>query len=213
VQSAEEAADLPYLEENLPKALDRSLDGLERVATLVRSMKEFAHPEQKEKAFADLNHALSTTLTIARSEFKYVADVETDFGEVPQALCHVGELNQAFLNIIVNASHAIGDAVAGTENKGKLKIKTRHEGDSVMISISDSGGGIPVEVRSKIFEPFFTTKVLGKGTGQGLAIARSVVVDKHGGELTFETELGVGTTFFLRVPIGADQPSTLAIAA
>jgi len=200
-----EDADLDYLLTNVPKAFDRSVDGLQRVATLVRSMKEFAHPDQKEKAKADLNHALSTTLTIARNEYKYVADVETHFGELPPVLCHVNELNQAFLNIIVNASHAIGDVVKGTEQRGKIVITTRAEGDEAVISIADTGGGIPEDIRDKIFEPFFTTKEVGKGTGQGLAIARTAVVDKHGGALTFRSEMGKGTTFEIRLKVEGVQ--------
>jgi signal transduction histidine kinase len=196
-------ADLVYTTEQVPKALERSLDGLSRVTTLVRSMKEFAHPDQREKAPADLNHALTTTLTIARSEYRYVAEVETDFAPLPAVHCHVSELNQAFLNIIVNAAHAIGDVVKGTEAKGRIRVTTRRDGDSVAIAISDTGGGIPESVRSKIFEPFFTTKQVGQGTGQGLPIARSVVVQKHGGSLTFETQMGVGTTFHIRLPAAA----------
>ncbi|MBL9038235.1 MAG: PAS domain-containing protein [Archangium sp.] len=200
IDQAEETADLPYLLEHVPKALERSIDGLARVATLVLSMKDFAHPDQKEKASADLNHALSTTLTIARNEYKYVADVETDFGELPPVLCHVNALNQAFLNLIVNASHAIAETVQGTDGRGRIRVATRRDGDHVLISISDTGGGIPESIRSKIFEPFFTTKAVGKGTGQGLSIARNIVVDKHGGTLTFESKVGVGTTFVIRLP-------------
>jgi signal transduction histidine kinase len=201
VSVAAEEADLPYLLDNVPKALARSLEGLDRVATIVRSLKEFAHPEQKEMAPADLNQAIQSTLTIARSEYKYVADVETDFGDLPQVTCHGGEVNQVVLNILVNAAHAIGDKVKGTENRGRIGIRTRIEGDHVVIAISDTGGGIPASVRERVFDPFFTTKEVGKGTGQGLAIARTVVVEKHGGTLTFETETGKGTTFFIRLPL------------
>ncbi|MBK7859802.1 MAG: hypothetical protein IPJ65_14505 [Archangiaceae bacterium] len=183
------------------------------MATLVRSMKEFAHPGQLEKAPADLNRALSTTLTIACNEYKLVAEVETDLGELPPVMCLVGELNQAFLNLIVNAAHAIGDAVHGTERKGRIRVETRRSGESVVVRISDTGPGIPAHVRDRIFEPFFTTKEVGKGTGQGLSIARNAVVDKHGGSLTFETELGAGTTFIVRLPIsGAAAPDQKAAA-
>ncbi len=165
-------------------------------------MKEFAHPDQKEKVLADLNRALSTTLTVARNEYKYVADVETDLGELPLVPCLVGELNQVFLNLIVNAAHAIEAALAGTQGRGTIRVSTRREDDAVVIAVSDTGTGIPEEIRGRVFEPFFTTKEVGKGTGQGLAIARSVVVDKHGGKLTFETVPGRGTTFFVRLPLG-----------
>ncbi len=203
---AEESADLEYLLENVPRALERSLDGLGRVTTIVRSMKEFAHPDSSTKTTIDLNHAILSTLTIATNEYKYVADVETDLAELPPVSCHAGDVNQAVLNIIVNAAHAIGDVVAGTEKRGRIVVRTRRDGDCVVISIGDSGGGIPAGIRDQIFDPFFTTKEVGKGTGQGLAIARAVVREKHGGDLSFETELGVGTTFHMRLPIGAAAP-------
>ncbi len=202
VEEAERAADLDYLTENVPRSLERSIEGLSRVATLVRSMKEFAHPEQKQKVASDLNRALDTTLTIARNEYKYVADVETDFGVLPAVVCHLGELNQVFLNIIVNAAHAIEAANRGTDRRGLILVRTRHAEGVVRISISDTGGGIPEAIRERIFDPFFTTKEVGKGTGQGLAIARNVVVDKHGGTLTFDSEAGRGTTFHVCLPDG-----------
>jgi signal transduction histidine kinase len=198
---AEDDADLDYVMENVPKALNRSLDGLHRVATIVRSMKEFAHPDQKEMSLVDLNEAIQSTLVIAGNECKYVADVETDLGDLPLVNCHGGGLNQVFLNIIVNAAHAIGDVVRGTDERGRIEVRTRHEGDSVVIRISDTGGGIPDAIRDQVFDQFFTTKEVGKGTGQGLAIARAVIIEKHGGELTFETAPGVGTTFILRLPV------------
>ena len=198
---AEEEADIAYLLENIPKALERSTEGLGRVATLVRSMKEFAHPGQKLKVPADLNRALANTITIAHNEYKYVADVECDYGEIPLVPCHVGELNQVFLNIIVNAAHAIESAIRGSDRRGRILVETRLEGDSVRISISDTGTGIPREVQERVFDPFFTTKDVGKGTGQGLSIARSVVVDKHRGTLTFDSEPGRGSTFHVRLPL------------
>jgi PAS domain S-box-containing protein len=200
-RKAEEDADFAYLVENVPKALERSLEGLERVAGIVRSMKEFAHPDRKEMAAVDINQAIRSTLTIARNEYKYVADVELELGDIPRVTCHGGDVNQAVLNLIVNAAHAIGDAVAGTETRGVIGVKTSTDGDSVVIAIRDTGGGIPLEIRERIFDPFFTTKEIGKGTGQGLPIARSVIADKHGGELTFQSELGKGTTFFIRLPV------------
>ena len=199
-------ADLDYLLENVPKAISRSLEGLDRVATIVRSMKEFAHPDQKDMAAVDLNRAVQSTLTVARNEYKYVADVDLDLGDIPAVTCHGGDVNQAVLNIIINAAHAIADRVRGTETKGRIGVRTRQDGDAVTISISDTGTGIPDSVRGRIFDPFFTTKGVGDGTGQGLAIARSVVVDKHGGTLTFETEPGAGTTFVIRLPI-AGRPA------
>jgi signal transduction histidine kinase len=210
-RDSEEAADLNYLLSNVPEALERSLQGLERISTIVRSMKEFAHPDQKEMTATDLNHALVTTLTMARSEYKYIAEVETELGELPPIVCYASELNQVFLNLIVNSAHAIGDVVAGTEQKGLIKIRTYLENDFVVVAITDSGKGISASIRDRIFDPFFTTKEVGKGTGQGLAIARSVVVDKHGGLLTFESAEGKGTTFFVRLPLEV-QPADGAAA-
>ena len=209
-EEAEDDADLDYILENAPVALDRARDGLGRVAAIVRSMKEFAHPDRKEMAQSDLNQAIQSTLVIASNEYKYVAEVETQFAELPLVNCFAGEINQVVLNLIVNAAHAIGDVVKGTGAKGKIRVSTRVLGEQVEIALSDTGKGIPVEVRSRIFDPFFTTKEVGKGTGQGLAIARAVVVDKHGGTLHFETELGKGTTFFIRLPINGPASASAA---
>lgn len=209
VETAEEAADLPYLFENMPKAFDRVLDGMDRVSTIVRSMKEFAHPDSREMISADLNRAIESTLVIARNEYKYIADLEIDFDDLPPVRCHIGDVNQAVLNIVVNAAHAIGDMVAGTDAKGRIRVSTRRDGDEVVIAIGDTGGGIPDTVREHIFDPFFTTKGVGKGTGQGLSIARSVVVDKHGGQLTFQSTVGQGTTFFVRLPINLETRPSL----
>jgi two-component system NtrC family sensor kinase len=201
---AEESADLAYLRENVPKAFERCTDGLDRVATIVRSLKDFAHPAEQEMSAADLNQVVQGTLAIAANEYKYVAELETDFGELPPVTCHSGEIGQAVLNILVNAAHAVGDAVSGTGQKGVIAVRTRREGDTALIAITDTGGGIPDGIKSRIFDPFFTTKPVGKGTGQGLAIASSTVRERHGGELTFETTQGRGTTFFIRIPIARD---------
>ena len=190
----------PYLTTELPLALDRAVDGLERVAVIVRSMKVFAH-SHAESSDVDLNRAVESTLAIARNEFKYCADVETDFGQLPQVRCHGGEINQVLLNLLLNAAHAVGDVQKASGTRGKITIRTRAETEGVLISIADTGTGIPEAVRDRVFDPFFTTKPVGKGTGQGLAIARSVIVDKHHGSLTFDSELGAGTTFHVRIPI------------
>jgi signal transduction histidine kinase len=207
-RAAEEAADLPYVVENVPKAFDRAVEGLSRVTTIVRSMKEFAHPGGKEMAPVDLNSALEATLVIARNEYKYVADLETDFEELPPVMCHIGDLNQALLNMIVNAAHAIGDVVNGTDQRGRLLVKTWREGDDALIAIRDTGTGIPEAIQDRVFDPFFTTKPVGQGTGQGLSIAHSVVVEKHRGQLSFMTEPGNGTTFLVRLPIRGARAST-----
>jgi signal transduction histidine kinase len=207
-ENAEKAADLDYILENAPQSFDSSIEGLERIATIVRSMKEFAHPDQAHKTFADLNQAIRSTLVIASNEYKYVAELDAQYGELPAVPCYLGEINQVVLNLIVNASHSIADVVKDAGNHGKLSVRTRLDGDSVEISISDTGTGIPESARDKIFDPFFTTKEVGKGTGQGLAIARSVIVKKHGGTLRFETECGKGTTFFIRLPIESPIDAT-----
>jgi C4-dicarboxylate-specific signal transduction histidine kinase len=195
-----EHAELEYLLEQGPKSIARTLEGLQRVATIVRAMKEFAHPDQKEMVATDLNRALLATLEVTRNEYKYVAEVETDLGELPRVTCHAGDVNQVFLNIVVNAAHAVEDVVRGTHRRGTIGVQTRREGDSVVVAISDTGAGIPAAVRDRVFDPFFTTKEVGRGSGQGLSIARSVVVN-HQGALTFETREGEGTTFFIRLPI------------
>jgi PAS domain S-box-containing protein len=202
-QRSEAALDLEYLIENVPQAIDRSLEGLDRIATIVRSMKEFAHPDRTQMAAIDLNRAIENTLTIARNEYKYVAEIERDLGEIPLVTCHGGDVNQALLNIVVNAAHAIADVVGETRRKGRIGIRTRLEGEHVVITISDTGGGIPEGIRDRIFDQFFTTKAVGRGTGQGLAIARAVVVEKHGGKLSVETEVGQGTTFVVALPVHA----------
>jgi PAS domain S-box-containing protein len=195
-----EELDLAYVREQAPRTLERTLQGVQRVSTIVRAMKEFAHPDQKEMAAADLNRAVQATVDIARNEYKYVADVETDLGPLPPVTCHLGELNQVVLNLIVNAAHAIGDVVKGTTRRGRIRISTRLEGGRVAIAVSDTGAGIPEPIRAKVFDPFFTTKPVGQGTGQGLAIARSVV-QQHGGEIAFTTAVGEGTTFTIRLPV------------
>ncbi|MGJ5819694.1 hybrid sensor histidine kinase/response regulator [Paludibaculum fermentans] len=197
----EEEMDLDWLLNEIPSSFSRCLDGVERVARIVRAMKEFAHPDQREKGPADLNHAIQSTLTIAHNEYKYVADIESHFGDIPNVICHVSELNQVFLNLIVNAAHAIAGHLGGTGLRGAIGITTSRQGPNVRIDFEDTGGGIPDEIRDRIFDPFFTTKPVGKGTGQGLAIARSVVVDKHGGTLTFQSKHGLGTTFTVLLPI------------
>ena len=161
-------------------------------------MKEFSHPSTGHKQIVDVNAALSTTATVARNEWKYVADLVFDLQpDLPGVPGLRDELNQVFLNLIVNAAHAIGES----KTKGKITLSTCVNQPWLEIRIRDTGGGIPSEVQSHIFEPFFTTKPVGKGTGQGLAIARSVVVNKHQGRMFFETELNQGTTFIIQLPL------------
>jgi two-component system NtrC family sensor kinase len=198
---AEKTADLDFVLKNAPPAIESAIEGLGRIATIVRSLKEFAHPDQAHKTSADLNQAIRNTLVLAHNEYGHVAEIDTEFGDLPPVPCYLGEINQAVLSLLVNAAHAISDAVKDTGRLGKITVRTRLDGDVVEISIADTGSGIPEAARAKIFDPFFSTKEVGKGTGQGLAVARSVIVTKHGGALRFETECGRGTTFFIRLPI------------
>ncbi|HEU4591042.1 MAG TPA: ATP-binding protein [Steroidobacteraceae bacterium] len=193
--------DVEYLREELPPALTRVADGLSRIAEIVRSMKHFSHADQREMTAVDLNAAIASTLVIARSEYKDVADVETCYGDIPQVTCHGGQINQVVLNLVVNSAHAIADQVRSSGGRGRISVRTVAEDGFVRISISDTGCGIPETIRARIFDPFFTTKEVGRGTGQGLSIARNVIVKGHGGRLDFETEIGKGTTFHVRLPI------------
>lgn len=201
-QAARKKSDWDYLRAEIPKAMLQMLDGVGRVAKIVRAMKEFSHVDRSaEKSPADINKSLESTLIVARNELKYVAEVETDFSELPPVICHLGDLNQVFLNLLVNAAHAISDVTRKTGGMGRITVRTRLQDHSVEIAISDTGTGIPEAIRGKIFDPFFTTKEVGKGSGQGLALARAIVVEKHGGTLTYQTETGKGTTFYVRLPL------------
>jgi len=197
--------DLDYLTEEIPKAVRQTLEGVARVAVIVSAMKDFSHPGGEGKALANLNKAIESTLTVSRNEWKYVARLETDLEpELPPVLCLQGEINQAILNLVVNAAHAIEDALGGrhTGRLGTIKVSTSRVGQEVRISVADNGRGIPENIRERIFEPFFTTKPVGKGTGQGLAIVHAVVVEKHGGRVAVESAPGQGTTFHLFLPLG-----------
>jgi PAS domain S-box-containing protein len=198
-----DTTDMEYLTAEMPKAIQQSLEGIERIAKIVQSMKDFAHPGNAEKQAIDLNRAIESTITVARNEWKYVADIETDFQtDLPNVPCYLGELNQVVLNMIINAAHAITDVVGdGANGRGTIKISTRSAGQWVEIDIADTGSGIPEAIRSRVFDPFFTTKVVGKGTGQGLAISHNVIVEKHGGTISLESETGRGATFTIRLPL------------
>jgi signal transduction histidine kinase len=213
VEAALKTADLDYLSAEIPLAIQQSLEGIQRVTSIVRAMKEFAHPDTGEFKPLDLNSAVENTLTVARNEWKYVAEVVTDLEpNLPLVPCLPGEINQVLLNILINAAHAIADAIGDQAgDKGKITIRTRRAGAWVEIRIGDTGSGIPESIRTRVFDPFFTTKGVGKGTGQGLAIAHAVVVKKHHGTITFESEVGRGTTFIVRLPL--DGPRAEAGAA
>jgi len=207
------AADLEYLRSQIPQALTETLEGVERVSKIVRAMKEFSHPGGREKAPADLNRAIESTVTVARNEWKYVADLKLDLDPaLPFVPCYLGEFNQIILNLVVNAAHAIGDVVKNSPGtKGHITVQTRPVGELVEIRVADTGTGIAEANRSKIFEPFFTTKDVGRGTGQGLTMVYGSVVNRHNGTVNFETELGRGTTFIVRLPLKpAKEPAAAA---
>jgi PAS domain S-box-containing protein len=207
VRKALDEADVDYYMEEVPQAVDQSLEGIGRVAKIVRAMKEFSYPGSLKQTSIDLNHAIESTVEVCRNEWKYVAEMELDLDkELPPVHCYPGELSQSLLNLIVNAAHAIGEAIGKKQAvKGRIRVSTRKIADMVQIQVADTGTGISPDVRGKIFDPFFTTKEVGKGTGQGLAIVYAVIHDKHHGRIEFETELGRGTTFTLSLPIAGQE--------
>ena len=207
VEESQSYHQIESLLEELPGAFKDTFEGLERITNIVSSVKRFAHPGQDAIAPADLNEAIESTITVSTNEWRYVADLEADLDpSLPPVPCNVSAINQVVLIMIVNAAHAIaGITKDGDAGKGRIGIRTRNLGDFVEIRISDTGGGIPENIRSRIFDPFFTTKEVGKGSGQGLAIARTIVTETHHGSIDFETELGLGTTFIVRLPLGEDN--------
>jgi two-component system NtrC family sensor kinase len=204
------SAELDYLSREIPPSLDSVRDGVSRIARIVRAMKELAHPGPREASAIDLARALQNALDVTAATYRYVADVELELAPMPPVVCFGSDLNQVFLNLIVNAAHAMEDKAAG---RGRLGIRTSLDGDHAVIAISDTGSGIPEANRDRIFDAFFTTKEVGRGTGQGLAISRSIVVDRHGGTLTFDSKIGAGTTFYVRIPIAGPRPQTRSAAA
>ena len=201
-----EECDLEYLEEEIPLAIEQSLKGVERIAKIVQAMKIFAHPGMVAKEPVDINQEIEKTITITRNEWKYVADLKTDFEEsLPLVPIFRAEFNQVILNMIVNAAHAIAEKNKDNQSEnGTIHIRTIHEGNQAKICIGDTGAGIPEDIRHKIFDLFFTTKEPGKGTGQGLAISHSVIVKKHNGTLTLESQEGEGSTFTIGLPLEAE---------
>jgi PAS domain S-box-containing protein len=204
IETITEEIDLDYLRLEIPKAIGQSLEGLDSVAKIVSAMKQFSHPGTDEKVYTDINKAIQNTITISRNEWKYVADMITDFDQsMPLVPCLPGEFNQVILNLIINAAHAVADSIEETSGKkGSISVKTRRDDPWAEIRISDTGPGIPKAIRDKVFDPFFTTKAVGKGSGQGLAISHSVIAGKHGGAIGFETEINQGTTMIIRLPMG-----------
>lgn len=200
MREAEAEADVEYLCRRIPSAFARTADGIDRVRSIVTAMKRFSHTSSTELAPADINEAIETTLAVCRNEYKYVANVALELGDLPLAMCNIGELNQVFLNLILNAAQAIEEKVAGSDKRGEIRIDTGVEEGDAVIRVADDGPGIPTELLDRIYEPFFTTKEVGKGTGQGLALARSTVA-RHAGTLECQSIEGEGTTFTIRVPL------------
>ncbi len=208
VVALEEEIGVDELREEIQKALREAQEGVQRVTSIVRAMKDFSHPGGAMEPY-DINDGIRTTLTVARNEYKYHADVELDLDEsLPPVPCDQGGVKQVLLNIIVNAAQAIGERHAAerargeSTRRGTIRIATRREGDDLIVSISDTGCGIPESVRERIFEPFFTTKPVGKGSGQGLAIVHRIIAKQHGGRLEVDSVPGEGSTFRIALPIG-----------
>ncbi|MBW2017526.1 MAG: response regulator [Deltaproteobacteria bacterium] len=193
----EEEADIDFLMEDMPQLVKESIEGTERIKKIIKDLKEFAHPGKQELVYADINHNLDSTLNIVWNEIKYKATVKKDYGPIPEVRCYPQQLNQVFMNLLVNAAQAI-------EESGEITIKTREENGFVRIQVSDTGKGIPPEHLSRIFEPFFTTKEVGKGTGLGLHVAYDIV-KKHGGRILVESTPGKGTTFTVELPTDAGE--------
>lgn len=205
MQVAEEGIEFEYLQEEIPSAVAQTLEGIERVSTIVRAMKTFSHPGNKEQVPADLNEALEATITVTRHQVSSVADLDVDLAQLPPVRCNIADLNQVFLNLIVNAA----DAISETGVPGVIRVSTRVDGDHVLVSIADTGTGIPDDVRKRMFDPFFTTKDVGRGSGQGLPLVRAVIHEGHGGVLTVDSTVGSGSTFTVRLPIDGKGHSTL----
>ncbi|MCC6436626.1 MAG: PAS domain-containing protein [Acidimicrobiales bacterium] len=202
---------IDHILDNMPLAVGEALEGVETVSRIVRAMKEFAHPGNEQKAPTDLNRAIAATLVVCRNEYKYVAEVTTDFDDrLPKVAALEGELKQVLLNIIVNAAHAVADRIAGDgTERGSISVTTRYESapNRAVISITDDGIGMSPQIRARIFDPFFTTKEVGRGSGQGLALAHQSIVVRHNGQIIVDSVPGEGSTFTIRLPIGDQPPS------
>ncbi|HEX4778280.1 MAG TPA: ATP-binding protein [Acidimicrobiia bacterium] len=209
LRTALDDADVDYLRDEVPRAVEQTLDGVERVARIVKAMKAFGHPEEREQKAYDVNRAIESALTVAHNQVKYVADVDTDLGDVPLVRCYPGDVNQVLLNLIVNAAEAVEERVAHDGGRGRVVVRTYVDGDDAVIEVSDDGPGVPAELRSRIFEPFFTTKEIGKGTGQGLALVHGVVAENHGGSVDVRSTPGHGATFVVRLPVAGVASSAV----
>lgn len=209
IAEIEQRHDVDYILQDAPKAIEQGLEGAGRVAGIVRAMRAFSHQDVGPPAPVDINRAIDNTLTVARNAYKYVADVEKDFGSLINIECYAGAVNQVLLNLLVNAAHAIED----TGRRGLITIRTRQLDDGVEIMIADTGTGIPKAIQGRIFDPFFTTKQVGRGTGQGLSIIHQIVVQMHGGSIRFTTQEGRGTQFYVILPTKQHRNEEVPAAA
>ncbi|MEM9134844.1 MAG: ATP-binding protein [Actinomycetota bacterium] len=202
--SVREAADLDFLEEEIPRSFEQTLDGMHRISEIVRAMKDFSHPGQKFKEPANLNDAIISTAIVCRSRWRYVAELTTDLApDLPVVPCLLGDINQVLLNLIVNAADAITDHRGDDDGPGVIHITSSADREYVSIAVHDSGGGIPADIQDRIFDPFFTTKEVGRGTGQGLALSYDMIVNKHNGRIDVTSRPGEGSTFTIAVPLEA----------
>ena len=201
-----ESADMDFTLVEVPLAIDQTITGTERVNTIIQAMKIFSHPGETDVSTFDMNEALRSTVAVAKNEWKYVAEVEMQLDDsLPMCSGYPSEINQAFLNLIVNAAHAIRKRIeSDPDHKGMIRIETRRRDEILQIEIEDNGCGIPKEHLTNIFVPFFTTKPVGKGTGQGLSITHSIIVESHGGNIDLQSEVGKGTKFLLEIPISLE---------
>ena len=201
-QRLEADVDLDFLADEVPAAIEQTLAGLDRVTTIVRAMKAFGHPNSESKSPADLNEGIRNTLIVANNAVKLAAEVNTELGDLPPVWCHISDINQVVLNLVLNAAQAITETATNGQI-GLITVRTFRAGGNAVIEITDSGGGIPPEIAERIFEPFYTTKEIGVGTGQGLSIAYTLIHDRHGGSIRHTSQAGVGATFTVRLPIGS----------
>lgn len=196
---AKDQADLEFLREDIGDVLDETNEGVGRVREIVKDLKDFAHPGEGDWVLVNLHDGLDKTLTLANNEIKYKADIVKEYGELPPVHCIAAQINQVFLNLIVNAAHAIDD-------RGTITIRSGAEADQVWVEVADTGAGIPEDARQRIFEPFYTTKPVGTGTGLGLAVSRGIV-DRHQGRIEVRSAAGEGTTFRIWLPISSTETS------
>lgn len=201
LQDVLEQSEIDFLSDEIPLALEQSQDGISRVSTMISAMRNFSHMDERRKVAADINKAIDNAVVILRNDIKYIADVKFDLDwDMPKVVCCIDQINQVLMNLVINAAHSI-EAKNLSGGRGCIEISTKQKDKNVVIKISDDGSGIPEDIQSKVFDAFFTTKELGKGTGQGLSISRSIICKNHKGKISFDTKDNEGTTFVIELPI------------